>query len=152
MNWVRQILYHRAYLAGTRYYPSPDAFLYFFTRLWEVIDDAKLRIKLRYILTHRIIERKGVIGSALCLAMRLSAGHTLGIQNKPDLETLRMMQDGDRGWKPGFLYKYESSGLNMEDRGLTTTLAVQVLKEGTLTRYKNRNLRMTRVTRSRKAR
>ncbi|OQE25557.1 hypothetical protein PENSTE_c006G05661 [Penicillium steckii] len=130
MNWVRQILYHRAYLAGTRYYPSPDAILYFFTRLWEVIDDPNLKVKLRYLLTERTIERKGVNGTALCIAMRLSAGHTLGVQNKTDLETLRMMQHRDGGWEAGHLYKFGSSDLDMGNRGLATALAVQVMREG----------------------
>ena len=32
-DWVLDVLRNRAYQAGTRYYPSPDLFLYFLTRL-----------------------------------------------------------------------------------------------------------------------
>lgn len=128
LRWVHQVLLHRAYMQGTRYYSTPEAFLYFLGRLCQSVDDSVVQRDLRPLLAERVKERIGATGDALCLAMRLLICKSVGISNLVDLNTLLSMQLEDGGWPAGWMYRYGSSGVEIGNRGVTTALAVKAIE------------------------
>ncbi|KAG2756101.1 HAD-like protein [Suillus brevipes Sb2] len=129
LHWVREVLLHRAYLDGTRYYATPECFLYFLGRLLEISNDAYLALYIKPLLIERIQERIGADGDALALSMRLRLCAYLGLRNDVDLRTLLPLQCEDGGWEIGWIYKYGSSGIRIGNRGLTTSLAMKAILE-----------------------
>ncbi|KAJ5189629.1 HAD-superfamily hydrolase subfamily IA variant 3 [Penicillium cf. griseofulvum] len=128
MSWVNDILLNRAYLSGTRYYPTAEWFLYYMDRLLSRSNDHTLRERFEDLLRTRVIERIGAEGDALCLAMRLCVCNSLGIANRPDLATLTASQCKDGGWEPSFVYLIPGSDRKLGNRGVTTALAVKALQ------------------------
>jgi hypothetical protein len=133
LSWVRQVLQDRVYLEGTRYYPTAEAFLYFFGRFLEILkfSDMELFNEFRPLLAERVRERIGAPGDALCLAMRLLAGTVVAITNPIDTLRLRSMQCKDGGWDISVVYRYGASRLNIGNRGLATVLAMQAIQKST---------------------
>ncbi|OJA11699.1 hypothetical protein AZE42_02093 [Rhizopogon vesiculosus] len=129
LHWIREVLLHRAYLDGTRYYATPECFLYFLGRLLETSNDAYLAGYLKPLLIERIQERIGAKGDALALSMRLCLCACLGLRNDVDLRTLLPLQCDDGGWEIGWIYKFGSSGISIGNRGLTTSLAMKAILE-----------------------
>ena len=129
LHWVHEVLLHRAYLNGTRYYTTPEDFLYFLGRLLQISGDAYLATYLKPLLIERVQERIGAEGDALALSMRICTCAYLGLRNDIDLRALLPLQCEDGGWEVGWVYKYGSSGINIGNRGLTTSLAVKAILE-----------------------
>ncbi|TFY79237.1 hypothetical protein EWM64_g4776 [Hericium alpestre] len=127
-NWVEDVLVHRAYLNGTRYYEPAEAFLFFLSRLLSVSSVARMRLRKAY--AQRCRERIGMKGDALALAMRIICCTLEGIDASLDLLTLREMQQVDGGWADGWFYKYGSTGILIANRGLTTALAIRAIELG----------------------
>ena len=115
-------------MQGTRYYSTPETFLYFFSRLCQSVNDPAVQRDLKALLVERIKERIGTSGDALCLAMRLLACKSVGISNRVDLNTLLSTQSEDGGWPAGWMYWYGSSGVEIGNRGVTTALAVKAIE------------------------
>ncbi|KAJ5710996.1 hypothetical protein N7488_005152, partial [Penicillium malachiteum] len=97
-NWVLKVLQNRAYLQGTRYYTSPDTFLYFLTGLMAVLRNHEMCHQLQPLLKSRITEQIGAAGDSIALAMRVLSCTAMGIANVRDRETLRQQQMTDGGW------------------------------------------------------
>ncbi|GIK05378.1 hypothetical protein Aspvir_009487 [Aspergillus viridinutans] len=129
LHWVRDVLKSRAYIEGTRYYPTPEAFLYFLGRLLESANDVYLHRELFLLLRERVQERVGLSGDALCLAMRLLTCQYVGITDEADLAKLCSMQCEDGGWEPGWVYRYGKTDVRIGNRGLATALAVNALSQ-----------------------
>lgn len=129
LHWIREVLLHRAYLDGTRYYATPECFLYFLGRLLEISNDAYLAAYLKPLLIERVQERIGAEGDALTLSMRLCLCVYLGLRNDVDLRTLLPLQCEDGGWEIGWIYRLGSSGIRIGNRGLTTSMAVKAILE-----------------------
>ncbi|KAG2074605.1 hypothetical protein BDR04DRAFT_1173187 [Suillus decipiens] len=127
LRWIRDVLLHRTYLHGTRYYATPECFLYFVGRLLEISNDAYLEAYIKPPLIKRIQERIGADGDALAFSMRLLLCAYLGLRNDLDLRNLLALQCEDGGWEIGWIYKYRSSGVKIGNRGLTTSLAVKAI-------------------------
>ena len=128
LQLVRDILLHREYLRGTRYYPSPDACLFFFGRLLRSSDDGHLHDMLSSLLKERIQERVGQSGSALDIAMRILVCKWLSQDYGSDDHTLQDMQGEDGGFEPGWMYRYGSTGVKLGNRGVTTAMALRALE------------------------
>ncbi|KAL4769454.1 hypothetical protein BDW60DRAFT_218866 [Aspergillus nidulans var. acristatus] len=132
LSWVRDVLKYRAYINGTRYYATPEAFLYFLARLLESTstNGAGLPAHDEFVclLRERVVERVGLPGDALALAMRLLAARYVGIADVVDEERLREMQCEDGGWKVGWVYRYGKTDVRIGNRGLATALAVKALE------------------------
>lgn len=128
LDWIQNILLNRAYIHGTRYYQSPEWFLYYATRLLAYSKDPSLKERLEAPLRTRLIERIGVNGDAFCLGMRLLACNSLGIENTPDKEQLASMQQADGGWKPSAMYFFPTDKKEVGNRGTTTAFAVKALQ------------------------
>lgn len=126
-DWVCDVLYHKAYLHGTRYYHTPEAFLYFFTRL--IAENPKSDIsRVGPLLKERLVQRVNCDADALALAMRVLACQLLGINNSSDLQRLLEMQVEDGSFEIGWLCRYGKTQIKIGNRALTTALAVAALK------------------------
>ncbi|KAG6897904.1 hypothetical protein C0992_009388 [Termitomyces sp. T32_za158] len=128
LQWVQQVLRNRAYLDGTRYYETPECFLFFTSRLLANSGDQELHAMLKPLLKERVQERIGAKGDALALAMRIIVSDFVGIRNEIDLRALLPLQCEDGGWEIGWMYKYGSSGIRIGNRGLTTALAIKAVE------------------------
>ncbi|KAF9894654.1 hypothetical protein FE257_006542 [Aspergillus nanangensis] len=129
ISWIRDVLYHRAYFAGTRYYASPEAFLFFFTRLTSTLRPGALKDDFAGLLTERLRERIGTPVDSLALAMRVLSCQALGIECAADVGRLSEMQCADGGWPPCVIYKYGSGGLGITNRGVSTAFAVRAIAQ-----------------------
>lgn len=132
LQWVHEVLLHRAYKDGTYYYEGPDIFLFYLGRLLSCTEDAELHHWLRPLLEERIQERIGQSGNALSLAMRLLTCNVFGIKDQVDLDVLLSLQCGDGGWGLDWMYRY-GSGIKVGNRGVTTALAINAIEAATLT-------------------
>ncbi|KAL4899811.1 hypothetical protein BDW74DRAFT_171219 [Aspergillus multicolor] len=128
LDWMYNILQHRAYIHGTRYYPTAEWFLYYLSRLLNASNDPVLHERLGPLLRTRVIERIGVTGDACCLGMRLVTCSALGIENFQDRERLVEMQLEDGGWEPSCMYLFPSEGKQIGNRSVTTAFAVAALR------------------------
>jgi hypothetical protein len=135
LDWVIGVLRHRAYLDGTRYYCTPEAFLYFFHQLLQAAPS--LRVEHGNLLLARTLERVGALGDAIALAMRIlilnahAEEDAAAVAAARELRELRALQSVDGGWKSGFLYAYGGSRARIGSRGLATAFAVAALRGAT---------------------
>jgi hypothetical protein len=125
---MHNILTHRAYIDGTRYYPTAEWFLYYLTRLLAASNDALLRERLEPLLKTRVLERVGVAGDACCLGMRLLTCRSLRIEDYQDRERLVEMQQMDGGWEASCMYLFPSEGKEIGNRAVATAFAVAALR------------------------
>jgi hypothetical protein len=134
LSYVLSVLKSNEYTAGTRYYPSPDSFLYFLSCLSLESKqhcpegDPKLENDLAGPLRKAFEARVGNSGDSVELAEREIDCHNVGIQDFDDLEMLMSIQEEDGGWKPGYMYGYVSTGEKIVNKGLTTALAVKAIE------------------------
>ena len=128
LDWVCSFLERGRHLEGTRYYPSPDAFLFFASRLLERSADEQLHARLVPLVTRHLRERVGIMGDPMELAMRVLVCRQFGVANEVDLTRLIEMQCRDGGWEVGWLYRFGSSGIKAGSRGLTTALAIKAIE------------------------
>ncbi|RDW69085.1 uncharacterized protein DSM5745_08845 [Aspergillus mulundensis] len=145
ISWVRDVLKNRAYIDGTRYYVTPEAFLYTMSRLLQCTEGHALEghAELVSLLRDRVAERIGLPGDAVALSMRLLVCLYVGVEGAGvdvDEDRLREMQGEDGGWETGWVYRNGwKSNLRIGNRGMATALAVRALE--TLERV--RRARMT---------
>ena len=126
-RWVQDVLYHRAYLNGTRYYQSPDTFLYFYARL--LLENPHSDVSRdEVVLRERLIERVNGEGDAMSLAMRVLACHFVGIRNELDLKRLLDKQQEDGSFAIGWLCQYGKTQMKLGNRALTTALAIRAIE------------------------
>lgn len=130
LNWVRQVLQRRAYIYGTSFYPVPEAFFFFLSRLLRHLKDGRAWVysRMRRLLIERLEERIGVSVDAASLAMRLIVCHRVGIRDVRGLKELLSMQEADGGWEMGTLYHYASKKLRLGNRGTSTALALDAIR------------------------
>jgi len=134
LEYVFDTLESRAYLPnGTRYYPVPEAFLYFVGRFIRRSDiympAARIGQMWNHVLRDRVIERMGVPCSPLELAMRIMLCKQFKLPiHSADLKSLLKSQSPSGGWKEGWLCGYPSTGVNIENMGFTTAVAIQALE------------------------
>jgi hypothetical protein len=126
--WVINVLKHRAYLEGTRYYCTPEAFLYCFHRL--LLRAPALRQEFGPLLRQRTLERVGEPADALCHAMRILilAEYDENSAIERELKVLRNKQESDGAWEMSYIYAYGSSGLRIGSRGLATAFALAAFR------------------------
>ena len=128
LKWVQEVLQRKAYLKGSRYYETPDCFLFFISRLLTSSGDPDLHAQLKLLLRERVQERIGAEGDSLALAMRILACAAVGIRNEIDFRTLLPLQCNDGGWGVGWIYKYGPLGVLIGNRGFATALAIKAVE------------------------
>jgi hypothetical protein len=87
---VLGVLKHRAYLYGTKYYETTDAFS-------SSPRDETLHTRLAELLRRRVLERAGCQVDALALAMRVLVGVAVCLRMEHDLAALLPLQCEDGG-------------------------------------------------------
>ena len=133
-DFVVNCLNNEACLDGNRHYTTPESFLYFVARLYAETDSISLRKRLSSINT-KLQERLNVPVNPLALALRLFACQAVSVDRqlyKKDLERLLALQDQDGGWPAGHFCCYGRTGARIGNRGLTTALAVRILRQENL--------------------
>ncbi|THH06879.1 hypothetical protein EW145_g3771 [Phellinidium pouzarii] len=137
LAWVVSVLTTRAFLDGTRYYKSADAFLYFFSRLLSFGDTTRrLYRKYASLLSERLRERIGSQGDSLELGMRILACASVHIIDTLDTERLRERQNLDGSWEDGWIYRFVQTGIYIGNKGLTTAFAMRAIETASLYRGK----------------
>ncbi|KAL0568900.1 hypothetical protein V5O48_013070 [Marasmius crinis-equi] len=132
LQWVYEVLLNRAYIHGTRYYTTAEAFLFFLCRMLRQYcpsSSGEIRERFLPLLKERISERVGTAADALNLAMRVIICDYVGVKNEVDYRDLRSAQQQDGGWEAGGLYRFGNSGYVLKNRGLTTAMAIQAIRE-----------------------
>ncbi|KAJ8068991.1 hypothetical protein OCU04_002671 [Sclerotinia nivalis] len=116
---------HRAYLSGTYYYRTAEWFLSWLHRFVKYAGHyPSIQEEFKTLLKQRIQERIGAPGDALAPAMRLTICHDMDVPSYQDMETLKELQCEDEG-----MLIITIVGKEVYDRGLTTALAVQAIRE-----------------------
>ena len=128
-TWLYNVLATRAFRDGTHYYPSPDLFLYFVSRLLRKAPS--LRSRFGPVLRECVLERTEADGDALALAARLIAAARCGVVvgNGYLLEKLLMLQKEDGSWEAGVVYRFNRIEGVAWHQGFTVALAVLAIEE-----------------------
>ena len=125
-NYIASFLKSQAYLNGTRYYPLPEAFLFFLSRLVsnfpEYYQDISSKLK------STLIKHIGTTSYPIDSSLRVLALKQLGIINRIDLEYLLDNQLNDGGWAANGLFIAARSKEYFGSRELTSVFALEALK------------------------
>ncbi|KAI0744041.1 HAD-like protein [Daedaleopsis nitida] len=128
LDWVYDVLLHRAYHGGSRYYTSADCFLFFMSRLLQRAEDPAVQARFLPLFIERVKEQVGAAGNSMELAFRVLAAASVGIECPRDLEKLIAAQCDDGGWDLCWFYMFGSTGVRAGNRGLTTALAIKAME------------------------
>lgn len=128
LDWVHSVLANRTYIRDSLYYPSPNAFLYFLSRLLTISISARSR--LAHLFSERVQEalQASAVADPVALAMRMLAAGSIGTRDARGYEQLLRMQEEDGSWPTGFIYRYGKSGIQIGNKGLTTAMAVSAIR------------------------
>ena len=126
-DWIYKVLITRAFRDGTHYYPSPDLFLYYVSRMLQRAPN--LRERFGSVLRDCVLERMEADGDPLALASRLITAARCGVRNDHNMEKLLALQKEDGSWDAGVVYQFTRvSGLAWH-QGFTVSLAVLAIEE-----------------------
>ncbi|KAI0438652.1 HAD-like protein [Xylaria telfairii] len=128
-DWVVKCLENRACLDGNRYYSTPEGFLYYVARLYV---DGPEDLKQELVGIHEELEQRiNVPTNPLALALRISACQLVGVsahRYNRDFKLFMSLQQEDGGWPAGHFCCMGRIGARIGNRGLTTALALQIIK------------------------
>ncbi|KAJ4258005.1 hypothetical protein NW762_008142 [Fusarium torreyae] len=128
-DYLCHLLETRAYLHGSRYYASPDWFLYILSDLCaRRPSDTELQ-RMRDLLVKSVCDRMGRDGDILDAVLRVLSAQSLGLQNERDLETVLEGQQLDGGWELAWLWGYGSKPLKIGSRGVVTAMAMNAIEQ-----------------------
>lgn len=125
LDYVHQTIIDGSYLKGTRYYHSPDTFLYFAARLvrrfpqvhWVLL--RPLRDALR--------ARQDSTNHPLDLGQRVIAAKWLGLAHADESRELTELQEDDGCWPSDSMFRYGRKRIYFGSRVLATAFAVRAL-------------------------
>ncbi|MDX8355369.1 HAD-IA family hydrolase [Cognatiyoonia sp. IB215182] len=124
-DFVLEFLTRDLFLEGTRYYPAPDVFLFFLSRL--IVDFPGRFDRFLRPLTERLISRVDLTPYALERAMRVIAMKNLGVVNRVDFLKLMDSQLGDGGWPMYGLFIAPTSNTYFGSRELCSSFALEAM-------------------------
>lgn len=124
---VVEVLIDGRYLAGTRYYPAPETFLYFLTRVVRAYPHSRLAQRVRPALRQAIITRVGTSATPIDLAQRVLICSWLGLRNTGEATMLAKLQDDHGAWPADSLFQYGRSKVHFGSSGLSTSMAIAAL-------------------------
>lgn len=130
-DWVVQCLNNRACLYGNRVYSTPETFLYFTARLYLECGEGTLKKRLEPI-KEALLERINAPTNPLALALRISACKLVGLDPliyQQDLEKLVSWQEEDGGFPAGHFCCFGRTGARIGNRGLTSALAMKIIRQ-----------------------
>jgi hypothetical protein len=125
LDHVRHFASSGEYLTGTRYYSSPDVFLYFLFRFVERFPSAGELLEGP--LCQKLRDRFGTTQSPLDLAIRVMLARRMGIANDREQEQLLAAQGSDGAWPAGPFFRFGKRRGFFGSRELTTAFAIKAL-------------------------
>jgi len=114
------------YLSGSRYYQSPDSFLYYLSRL--VVKFPTFREKFGNLLEQELKKRIGITKTPLDLAMRVTVARNLGLNDNIEKDELLSLQEESGSWPNDAVYHYGTKDIYFGSRALTTAYALEAIK------------------------
>ena len=126
-DWIYKILLTRAFRHGTHYYPSPDLFLYYVSRLLRKAPT--LRARFGPVVRDCVLERMEADGDALGLAARVIVGARCGVKDNVNMAKLLVLQRRDGSWDKGVVYHFTRVEGVAWHQGFTVALAVLAIEE-----------------------
>jgi hypothetical protein len=126
IDWIYQILQTKQYLSGSRYYNSPNAFLFAISRIANKFASFDNRFK--GLLYESIKQRIGQEEHPIDIAMVIIITKYLDIDITCDQEKLLHMQNDDGSWPADALFKFGSDNKYFGSKALTTAYAIRALE------------------------
>jgi hypothetical protein len=124
LNFVEEVLRDRLYAFGTRYYPRPENFLFFLSRL--VTDFPDVFEKILPEVRAAVLECRGSSNYPLDRAQWLAAMMKLGEPVDAELRTFMTLQRKDGTWPVDAFFRYGRTGVFFGTDMVTTAMAVAV--------------------------
>jgi hypothetical protein len=126
-DYLVEVLLDGRYLAGTRYYPSPDTLLYFLSRVLGAFSNSRLAQRVRQPLQQAIVARIGSSVSPIDLAQRVLMCSWLGMRNNHEAMRLAALQERSGSWPADGLFQYGRTKVHFGSADLSTTYALAAL-------------------------
>lgn len=124
--YIFKVLESKEYLNGSRYYHSPDSFLYFLGRLTEKFPSLKQRFET--LLHDAVQERIGKTEYPLDLAMRTALAQQLKINNEEEKQKLLQLQKQGGSWPIDSLFHYGAKPGYFGSEAITTAFSLKTLE------------------------
>lgn len=124
-EYLYRVLAAREFHQGTRYYHSPDTFLYFTARL--VRQFPSFHAQLERPLVDAVRERQGGSEYPLDLAQRVIISQWLRIDDGGESQKLIDLQQDDGSWPADSLFRYGRKRIFFGSRLFTTAFALRAL-------------------------
>jgi hypothetical protein len=124
-EFVLQTLLSREYLKGTRYYPLPDIFLYFLSRL--VRDFEHSNSHFLQPLRENITGRLKLPSVGLELLLKIAAANNLGINTENFIDKIAQEQQANGSWVAQTFFKYGRSNRFFGGECLSTAFGYRAL-------------------------
>ncbi len=128
LEFVHRVLIEEDYLDGTRYYHSPDSFLYFVGRV--VHHAPETHALLLEPLKEAVRKRQGQTSYVIDVAQRVLLSTWLGIDDGGELRRLAQMQTGGGTWDADALFRYGRKKIYFGGRVLGTAFAMAAIEQG----------------------
>jgi hypothetical protein len=126
-DFVVEVLMDGRYLAGTRYYPAPETFLYFLARVLRAFPHSRLAERARPALRQAVIARVGTSTAPIDMAQRVLICSWLGLRNTGEATLLAKLQDERGAWPADSLFQYGRTKVHFGSSGLSTSMAIAAL-------------------------
>ena len=126
-NFVFEILKSKDYLKGSRYYPSPDSFLFFLTRVTKISESFKERFQFELRLA--IKERIFTTEFPLDLAMRVLCCKRLKLPFEKEKKILSHLQRPTGKWPADAFFKTGKQKIYFGSSILSTAFSILALEE-----------------------
>jgi hypothetical protein len=129
LEHVRRVLIEETYLEGSRYYHSPDTFLFFLGRLVHNFPAETEEMFLEP-LKAAIKKRLGISGHTIDVAMRVLLCSWFGIDDEGEGQRLLEAREGDGCWANDALFRYGRKKVYFGSRVMATAFAMAAVTEG----------------------
>lgn len=127
VEYVAAVLEDGRYLEGTRYYPSPETFLYFLGRIVTDFPYSALTELVGARLRRVVAERIATSDSVLDLAQRSLLCRWLGIPSDHERVRLEGLQESPGSWPADALFQYGRTERYFGSGSLSTAFAVAAI-------------------------
>jgi hypothetical protein len=129
LQHVHRVLVEETYLEGTRYYHSPDTFLFFLGRLVHYFP-AETEELLRAPLEAAVRKRLGISTHTIDVAQRALLCAWFGIDDEGEGQRLIEAREGDGCWASDALFRYGRKKVYFGSRVMATAFAMAAVGEG----------------------
>ena len=128
LEYVHQVLIEESYLEGSRYYHSPDTFLYFLGLVVHHFPETRALLlePLRHAVSKRLELNKQTFEAkhTIDLAQRSLLCTWLELDDEGTLDLLVDLQEGDGNWPNDALFRYGRKKVYFGSRAMATAFAV----------------------------